>query len=194
MIGETLTFVRKYLDDRLRIDLGGAGDDPVADKVVFVDGDQLDPLAFKLGAVSLLLIDVNEERLNRGAGPFVRHTEANHTLRVQPDLRLSLHLLFVARFKEYQSAWSHLSKVLQYLHSAPVLDAACAPGLPPRVGKLTFELLTLDFNAMNQLWGALRTTLHPAVLYRVNLVTLPHRGAVDTSPVERVEVAVGRKL
>jgi len=40
MIGKILVCLRKRLDDYLRVQLAEPGDDPTADKVVFLDGDR----------------------------------------------------------------------------------------------------------------------------------------------------------
>src|SRR5262245_54151596 len=108
VIGKVLVFLRKRLDDYLRAELGGAGEDPVADKVVFLDGDKMDRISFQEGAVSELLINLEEERLLRAADPYLGIQDDGKPQRKHPDLRLVLYLLFAARFKQYDTAWDHL--------------------------------------------------------------------------------------
>lgn len=172
MIGKVLVFLRKRLDDYLRAELGGAGDDPVADKVVFLDGDKMDPISFQEGAVSALLINLEEERLLRAADPYLGVQDDGKPQRKHPDLRLVLYLLFAARFKQYDMAWDHLTKVIEYLQLNPVFDPARAPDLPVGVDKLTSELMTQTFSEQNDIWNALRTTYLPSALYRVRMVVL----------------------
>lgn len=172
MIGNTLVFLRSQLDAYLRAELAGGVDEPITDKVTFVEGEKLDPLGFKEGAVSLLLIGVEEERLLRAAEPYVRVQDDGRPRRGQPDLRLILHMLFVARFKQYDSSWEHLTKVIEYLQSNRRIDRSSHPELPLQIDKLTFELMSQSFSEQSNVWNMLRSSYLPSVLYRVGLVVL----------------------
>jgi hypothetical protein len=172
--------------------LGGSQDEPSGDKVVFVDGDQMDPISFKLGAVTVLLINLEEERTLRNPDLYVRRTGDGHTQRVQPDIRLILHVLFVARFKQYEFAWRHLSKIIEHLQSVRVFDAQVTPELPSNIEKLVVELVTLNFAEQNEVWNALRTTHHPSVLYRLKLITFRDQQATETTEVGTIQPAVRR--
>jgi Pvc16 N-terminal domain len=183
VIGKVLVCLRKRLDDYLRVQLAEAGDDPVADKVVFLDGDKMDPISFQDAAVSELVINVEEERLLRAAEPYARVQEDGKPLRKHPDLRLVLYVLFVARFKQYDLAWDHLAKIIEYLQSNRTFERADYPELPAGVDRLTFELMTQSFTEQNNIWNALRTTYHPSALYRVQLVVLR-----DVKPVLRDQI------
>lgn len=171
MIGKVLVCLRKRLDDYLRAQLAEPGDDPTADKVVFLDGDKMDPISFQEGAVSELVINVEEERQLRPADPYAG-LQDGRLQRKQPDLRLALHVLFVARFKQYDIAWEHLAKVIEYLQTNRTFERDGYPDLPAGVDKLTFELMTQSFTDQNDVWNALRTTYLPSALYRVRLVVL----------------------
>ncbi len=171
MIGRVATFLRKQLDAHLRAELAGV-DDPIADKVVFLDGDRVDPLNFKEEAVSELLIHVEEERQLRAADPYLHVQEDGRPRRGQPDLRLVLHVLFVARFKQYDSAWEHLAKVIEYMQSHRIIDRGSELELPVGIERLTFELISQSLSEQSNLWTMLRTSYLPSVLYRVGLVVL----------------------
>lgn len=192
MIADTLTFLREHLDQRLRALLGGSQDDASGDRVVFLDGDKMDPVSFRLGAVTELLINVEEERQLRAADLHARQLEDGRRQKVQPDIRLILYVLFVARFKQYEAAWEHLSRIIEHIQQVRVFEAASTPGLPPGVDRLVMELVTLDFAAQNEVWNALRTTYHPSILYRVKLVTYRDRRVGGGSEVSDPEIAVGR--
>lgn len=192
MIANVLTFLRKHLDERIRLARGGSQDDAVGDRVVFVDGDKMEPLSFQLGAVSLLLINIEEERTLRSADLRVRHTEDGAKLRVQPDIRLVLYILFVARFKRYEAAWEHLSAILEHLQATPVFDPATAPDLPEGIEKLILELVTLNFAEQNEVWNSLRITHHPSLLYRVKLLAYRDARPGTAGATGEVAVDVGR--
>ena len=188
MIGKVLVFLRKRLDDYLRSQLSGAGDDPVADRVVFVDGDKMEPISFQEGAVSELLINIEEERLLRAADPYIGIQENGKPQRKQPDLRLVLYILFVARFKQYDVAWDHLAKIIEYLQSNRTFEREVNPDLPVGIDRLMFELMTQSFAEQNDIWNALRTTYHPSALYRARLVVL--RDVKPTVPAQITQPVV----
>lgn len=179
MIGDVLVFLKNHLDDHLQGRSGAAPGEPSGDKVVFVDGDKMDPITFKLGAVSVLLINVEEERTLRAPDPFTRVTAAGARLKVQPDIRMNLYILFVARFKQYDQAWSHLSRIIEYFQTHRILDRQSAPDLADGIERLTMELITLQFAEQNEVWNALRTTHHPSILYKVSLVVFRDQHAVQ---------------
>ncbi|WP_157595183.1 DUF4255 domain-containing protein [Plesiocystis pacifica] len=178
-----LSFLRRQLDSELK---AGSEDEAASDKVVFVDGDKMDPLQFKLGAVTLMLINVEEERVLRPADRYARRNPDGTVSRSFPDIRLSLNLFFVARFKLYDEAWQQLSQVIGHYQSKPVYDRTNTPGLPAGVEKLIFELRTLNFAEQNEIWNALRICHHPSVLYRTNLIVVEDK-AVATPGVEAGE-------
>lgn len=64
---------------------------------------------FKQGVVSLLVLNVEEERILRSSDPHLRVNSGGQTERVSPDIRLQLSLLFVARFPKYEDGWNQLS-------------------------------------------------------------------------------------
>jgi len=171
VIGKALGFLRKRLDAYVRAELG-AGDDPVADKVVFLDGDKMDPITFQEGAITELLINVEEERLLRAPDPYLRVQDDGKPGRKQPDLRLSLNILFISRFKQYDLAWDYLTKTIEYLQTNRVFERATTPDLPPSVDRLSMELMTQSFAEQNDIWNSLRTTYLPSALYRARLVVL----------------------
>jgi hypothetical protein len=171
LIGDVLVFLRKHSSAVLSGELAASGDEPGADKVVFVDGEKAD-LAFPLGAVSELLINVEEERVLRAPDRYARQAENGSHERVQPDIRLVLYVLFVARFKAYETAWEHLSKLIEHFQSVPVFEPQTTPELPAGIEKLGLELVTLRFAEQNEVWSALRATYLPSILYRVKLIAL----------------------
>lgn len=168
MIGSVLNFLRTNLDAELRRD----AEESATEKLVFVDGDKMEPLEFKLGAVSMLLVNVEEERVLRPGDRYSRVGGDGTISRVFPEIRLQLQLLFVARFKRYDEAWDQLAGVISHFQSRPYYDRHNTPGLPAGVEKLVFELRTLSFAEQNEIWNALRVSHHPSMLYRVSMLVL----------------------
>ncbi len=194
MIGSVLSYIRKRLDDHLRSVQGLDADGGSADRVVFLEGDKLDPLTIPQRSIAMLVANVQEAREFRDADRFQRrlatgqHQQTEHHY---PDIHLEIVILFVANFKDYATAWNQLSQVLFFFQAHPVFDAATDPDLPAGIGRLANQLCAQSFQEQNELWSALKTPLRPAILHRFRLITL--RGnAMEQQPlpIQTVETSV----
>ena len=127
MIDKTLILLRNRLNEHL----GSDPDESPEDKVVFVDGEQTDPLTFKLGAITVLLINIDEENVLRAPDRHARVSSDGVRQKVDPDIRVNLHVLFVARFKEYEESLRHLTLIIRYFQSHRVFNHENTPELVP---------------------------------------------------------------
>ncbi|HSI41598.1 MAG TPA: DUF4255 domain-containing protein [Xanthobacteraceae bacterium] len=171
MIDRALLFLRDQLNEHLARGGGGAAAG-LEDVVSFVDGDKLDPLTLKNGAISLLLVNLEQDTVMRRDDPFVRLLPDGTTARAAPEVRLNLWVLFVARFRVYEAGLAALSSVLAYFQARPLFDQRSAPALDPGIERLAIELKTLPLNEQNDLWSALRIAYHPSLLFRVRMVAV----------------------
>jgi hypothetical protein len=190
MISEALIFLKNHLNEHLSAQAGQILDDSGEDKVVFVDGEKLDPISFKLGAVTTLLINIEEEKTLRAADPYVRISEDGARQRAAPEIRLNFYVLFVARFKLYEHGLAYLSRIIAHFQANRVLDHNNAPALDAGIERLVMELTTQSFAEQNEVWGTLRTTYHPSVLYRVKLLAFREDLAPRTPEVAAPQVEV----
>ena len=182
MIDQALIFLRDILNAHLSTPPPGQVGS-AEEAVVFLDGDKTDPISFRLGAVTVLLINVEQESVLRSANPYQRIGADGTAYRARPDIRLNLCIMFVARFKQYEQALAELSRILAFFQSNPVLDARSAPGLPAGIPQLAMELVTLPLNEQNDLWNALRAAFQPSLLYRVRMLVFEDGLATITGPV-----------
>ena len=166
MIDKTLILLRNRLNEHL----GSDPDESPEDKVVFVDGEQTDPLTFKLGAITVLLINIDEENVLRAPDRHARVSSDGIRQKVDPDIRVNLHVLFVARFKEYEESLRHLTLIIRYFQSHRVFNHENTPELGDDIEQLVLELVSLPFSEQNEVWNALRVTYQPSVLYRARLL------------------------
>ena len=169
MIDRVLVFLRDQLNEAMRRGVDGPGTE---DAVVFVDGDKLDPLTLKTGAINALLVNLERDAVMRRDDPFMRQLADGSSVRARPDVRLNLHVLFVARFQVYEAGLAALSAVLGFFQSNPVFDGRTAPGLDPRIGRLMIDLHTLPLSEQNDLWGSLRLAYHPSLLFKVRMLVV----------------------
>ncbi|HAS46047.1 MAG TPA: hypothetical protein DCS93_36530 [Microscillaceae bacterium] len=129
-----------------------------------------DPPTFNLRTVNLLLLNLEEERLNRTANPFVQVNPDGSQNTVSPPLHLSLTLLFSAKFTDYQAALKHLSYTMQFFQAHPVFMRGEFPALPNDVDKLTLEYLSLNNTQKNEIWSSLKVAYLPSVAYRLKMM------------------------
>lgn len=178
MIGEALVFLKNQLNDYLKPTRGHDGTQP--DPVDFIDGDSMEPLAFKIGAISVLLVNMEEEHTLRASDPYRRVATNGAQQTIQPEIRLSLYVLFVARYARYQDALDALSQVIRYFQNHRLFTHTDAPALSETIERLAIELITLPFSEQNEVWSALRVAYHPSVLYKVKMVVFQDEDALAT--------------
>ena len=173
MIGAALT----YLRDKVNTHLQDGETDSGQPLVVFVEGDKIDPLNIQSGRVNILVVNVEEEREQRGANPYYDE----RSQRINPDIPLTISALFIARFNDYPTSWNYLTDIIRFFQSHPVLERAdnqaqSSNNMPEGIESLRCEMISLNLQQQNEVWGALRITQHPALLYKIKLITLrdPH--------------------
>jgi hypothetical protein len=176
VIDQALLFLRDRLNAALAPRLGGV-DAGLEDPVTFVEGDKLDPLTLKTGAVSLLLVNCEEERLMRPDDPFSRMLPGGPAA-ARPPVRLNLLILFAARYRAYEAALAALSAVLGHFQANPLYERRSNPALAAGIERLVVELHTLALAEQNDLWGSLKLAYHPSLLYRVRLLLVADGTAV----------------
>ncbi len=170
MLDEVLIFLRDRLNSHLLMGDASTSVEPHEGTVVFLDGEKMDPIAFKPGAVTVLLINVEEENTLRQPNPYRSVNAGGDTIAVNPEIRMNLLILFVARYKQYEAGLAKLSEIIGFFQSHRVFNHQNAPELSANIEKLMVELITLPLAEQNDLWSALRTTYHPSVLYKLGLV------------------------
>lgn len=162
------------------------------EKVVFPDGEKMDPVTFRLGAISVLLINIQEDSTLRAPDLYSRVFPNGTRQQVQPEIKMNLYVLFVARFKQYEDALRYLSLIIHYFQRHRVLTHQNAPELSDDIEQLIMELNTLSFAEQNEVWNALRTTYHPSVLYKVKMVVFKDDEAVGAPEVEEKALRISQ--
>jgi hypothetical protein len=167
MIGEVIKFLRDRLNKALPRDSDGAAED----LFVYVGTDRDDAVSFKSGAVSVLLIRIEEDNALRPPDLYARSAADGTRQRVEPEIRLNLYVLFVARFPDdYSRSLHHLSGVIRYFQNHRIFNQENSPELKDDISYLVLELLTPSFSEQNEIWGALRAAYQPSALYKVKMV------------------------
>lgn len=167
MLDVTLKFLAKELNTYLLLRTGSNfGEVELCQPV-----DDSGKWAIKEDFLGLSLINIEEERILRSQLPETTYLNGQHIV-LQPPLKLNLHLLFSARFKQYDQALRQLSHVLTFFQSHLLFAPEHYPGLDPRIEKLTLELLSPNYEQLNQIWAFIGGKQLPSVIYRLRMAVL----------------------
>ena len=167
MIDLVLGFLQNRLGQALP---RGPQGEPQEKLFVYVGTDKNDAVSFKSDAISTMLIRIEEEPTLRPPDRYARSGGDGVRLRVEPEIRMNLWVMFVARFADYGEGLRHLSRVVAYFQSHRVFNAENSPELSEDLQQVVVELVTPTFSEQNEIWGSLRAAYLPSALYRVKLV------------------------
>jgi hypothetical protein len=190
MIDAVLVVLKDAVNAHLSASSGWG--DSLADQgqVAFMESERVDAADFKLGAVTLMLVNLEQEHSMRLAEPYRVSMPDGSSQRVSPPIFLNIYVLFVSRFKDYQQSLRYVSFILQFFQNHRVLNRENTPALDERIEKIIMELITLPMAEQHNLWGLLRTTYHPSLLYRAKMVVYQDEDGVTvpagSAPVLRI--------
>ena len=190
MINETLVFLKNSLNTLLSS--GGKPHDPQEDQVVFPVGQNMESLNLKLGAVSIVLINLEQENVLRAPDLYLRTLPDGTVQKVQPEIRLNLYVLFVAHYQQYEDSLRNLSAIIQYFQDHRLITQHDSPELNENIEQLVIELVTLSFSELNEVWSSLRLSYHPSALYRVKMVVFQAEAATGMPAVEEKTARVSQ--
>jgi hypothetical protein len=189
MIAEVLEFLRARLNKALPRD---TTEGAVEDLFVYVGTDKVDSMSFKPNAVSIVFLRIEEDTLLRSPDIYARVADGVRQ-KVEPEIRLNLSVLLVARFPEdYSRSLHHLSRIIRYFQNHRVFNPASSPDLPDGIPQLVLELITPTFGEQNEIWGALRSAYQPSVMYRVKLIVFRDEQGQSVPDVKRVIPSVAQ--
>jgi len=175
LIADALEFLRARLNAAMPRDAAGAS---AEDLFVYAGGNGEEAVSFPANAVSLVLVRIEEDPTHRRPDQYLHVTADGVQKRAEPDIRLNLFVLVVARFPEdYRLSLHHLSRVVGYFQNHRVFNRENSPDLHERIPRLMLELVTPSFAEQNEIWGALRVSYQPSALYRVRMVVFADEDA-----------------
>ena len=182
MIDHALLCLKDQLRSYLRIKAGETVGEPILSKVVFVEDRDPKEVTLPENALTVLLVNLEEERLFRAgsvqANPLAQGNQSTNS----PLLCINLFVLFVPHYKDYIQTLKSLSLVIQFFQSHRVFDQNNSPSLDPGIEKLTLELVNLPLNEQRDLWTGLGLSYMPSVLYKVRMVVFADDEAIDPTP------------
>jgi hypothetical protein len=168
MIADVLNFLKDRLNKAVPRDSSGH---PAEDLFVYAGTAREDAVSFKSDSVSILLVRIEEETLLRPPDLYARTSAAGARQKVDPEIRMNLYVMFVARFPDdYSQSLRFLSSVIGYFQSNRVFNQENSPELKDGIAHLSLELNTPTFSEQNEIWGSLRAAYQPCAMYKVRMV------------------------
>jgi len=139
--------------------------------------------------VVMSLVNIEREGAVGSSVEPVR-TQSGGFVRTPPPLNLNLYILVSASFgSNYVEALKLLSAVLGYFQGKPVFTPQNAASFPRGLDRLTIEIVNLNMQEVNNLWGNFGAKYLPSVLYKARMLTLQEGWVVEQMPaVSGVEV------
>jgi hypothetical protein len=176
MIGVALGVVRRELNAFFRQLLG---DSREVVTLSALNGREEGAAADTSNRILFALTHVRQETTlrNQLPSPAARRDGCRY-----PPISIVLHVVFASNFTDYVTGLDFLADVIAFLQARPVFDHENSPGLDPRLEKLTFSMLNLEYSELNSLWGTLGTDFRPSVFYEVRLLPLPVPRLISSPP------------
>lgn len=170
MLEKPLQFIESSLNNYLRLRNRGTGNDTYLELTDIVD--EQGKFAVAQGTVGMSLINIEEERVNRAQTRDLIRGEDGALDYVNPEIRLQIHLLFVANFRDHDDSIKNISSIISYFQSNNVFTPSKHPELDESIEKIIFELGSYGFEQLSYIWGVMGTNYRPSVLYKMRLVAI----------------------
>ncbi|NJM92518.1 MAG: DUF4255 domain-containing protein [Rhodospirillaceae bacterium] len=174
MIGDAIEFIRKEVRDYLAIDDA---------EVIINSARKLVENANPPGAY-ISVVNVQEETTLRNSPHTERHL--GQLKYIEPPVHLNLYLLFAFEFLTYATSLVRLSKTVELFQTKRWFSPATqtqpgANAFPSSLEKLVFEMVNMNFEELNNLWGVLGGAYFPSVVYKVRMVKV-QAAVVEPAP------------
>lgn len=170
MINDVFRVLRDALLDHVRRGSGFLPTEAAHDLIVFPSSDKPDAVDIKLGAVTMLLVNLEEDRRALPADPYRRTMPDGTTINVKMAVPLNLYILYIARFSDYLESLKYVGMVAQFFQANRVITRESMPALNESIDKLVCELITSPITEDNHVFRTLSTPYQPSLLYRVKMV------------------------
>jgi len=167
MIDQALIFLQDELNTFILARTNSTNVEVKLSKIV----NEAGKYAFPEETIALTVFNLEEDHIFKTQLPEYTILNGQH-VRLEPELKFNLHVMFAANFKVYEEAWKAISLVLTFFQAHPVFSAEEYPSLSARIGKLTIELESLSFEQLNQIWAYLGAKHLPSVTYKIRMVVI----------------------
>lgn len=191
MLNDLFGVLKNALVDHIRLATGYQPTATAQSPVVFATADKVETVDFQLGAVTMLLVNLEEDRKALPADPYRRTLADGTRLAVNAPVALNICVLFAARFSNYLDSLRHLDLIVQFFQKNRAIDPTSMPKLAgTNIDKVVCELVTIPLTEMNHVWGRLNTAYQPSLIYRVRVVFYLDPDGVPAAAAAKAPVVV----
>jgi len=141
----------------------------------------------------LTLVNFSEEAALKNVAAASRSPSGSISYQ-NPPVYLNLYLLFSATYNNYATALRRLAQVITFFQSKKTFTLSNSPGAVTNISPTTdltlhVDLLTLNYEEVNNLWGSLGGKQLPFSMYRGRLIEIQDRRLLDIGGrIEQVDV------
>ena len=144
------------------------------------------------GKIIMSLVNIEEDRTNNVNDTRYRKDLTDRrppVANMRPPVYINLYILFASNFEneikgeKYLNGLHLISQIVSFFQSQNVFNPENSPNLKAHdIEELIFELRSLTFPDLNNLWGILGSKYMPSVLYKVRLLTINEQQAQGVTP------------
>jgi Pvc16 N-terminal domain len=124
--------------------------------------------------VIISLINVEEEKTlkNTPYVPAKQNSDGTTSVKTTP-IYVNLYLVFGANNTDYGVSLEYLSKIISFFHTYKYFEGQAYQALSEAgIEKMVFDLCSMRFEELNQVWGILGGKYVPSVIYKVRLFAI----------------------
>lgn len=174
MIDKALNFICEQVNIYLQQKYGITEDLIQLDNIAWHDVADTDDRDKSNAFISL--VNIEEDRISKSNENFVRNNNGSIVYK-KPKIFLNLYTLFSVNLKSYEESLKRLSYIIQFFQYQNVFTQLTTPGdtlheFPDGVDQLIFDLYTLSFQDLNNLWGIMGSKYLPSVMYKMRLAII----------------------
>jgi hypothetical protein len=191
MLDEILLFFQRELSTYIKLKTGGQTGSGGEEPVQFAKVQPPRDITMESNAISLLLINVEEERVFRSGSAQIDRLSGGGNSSGISNLALNLHVIFIANFNDYVQGLKHLSQVLTFFRSYRLFTQKNFPSLHADIHQLSSELVNLTFMEQSELWRSLEMPSSPSALYKIRMLVLQNDEIDQVEPgpaISQVEI------
>lgn len=177
--------------DRLNTFIGTVDPEVVLGNVSMIDSSQDSSTQALNDKVVASVINIMQEKSLRNR-PFRRSVlvgdDEHEGVERQPEIYLNIYLLFAANKNEYSVALQRISQVISFFQRQFVFTSTDLPVLDTlEMNRLIFDLYSVDFEELNQLWSILGGKYIPSAIYKMRLAIVQDAEEQETAIITEIE-------
>lgn len=182
MIDEALDFIYTRLKEYLESLEEFTGD------IKFDNIGSIDSIKDK---IILSLINVSEEKVMKNTPHYEKVND--RVFKREPPVFVNIYLLITFGVEDYKSNLTQLSKTIEYFQESHVYTVNKFPELAAvGIKRLMFDLMTVDFEQVYNLWSVLGGSLYPFLMYRVRVLKIEKGDKQPSAPILEIDTEARR--